>query len=57
MQLVEQSHISLIPSLGWFFLYVLASAVPTDIAAGQNCVYAVWRGSSPWMDEYTKLIK
>ena len=32
--LVQQSHISLIPSSGWVFLYVLASAAPTDVAAG-----------------------
>ena len=38
MQLVQQSHASLIPSSGWFFLYVLASAAPTDIAAGLDCV-------------------
>ena len=38
MQLVQQSHISLIPSSGWFFLYVLASAAHTDVAADLDCV-------------------
>ena len=50
MQIVQQAHISLIPLSGWFFLYVPASAVPTDVAVGLDCVYAVRRGSLPWMD-------
>ena len=35
---MQQSHVSIIFSSGCFFLYVLASAAPTDVAAGLDCV-------------------